>query len=85
MDESTRMAFMIGKSEKSYLINEVKIAIGNFEHFRCFFRGSGGTVNVLRISGTQGYPECGTQRVSIRWKKASLFRNHFDSNAVPIK
>lgn len=32
---------------------------------RCFFRGSGGTVNVLRISGTQGYPECGTQRVSI--------------------
>lgn len=31
---------------------------------RCFFRGSGGTVNVLRISGTQGYPECGTQRVS---------------------
>lgn len=32
---------------------------------RCFFRGSGGTINVLRISGTQGYPECGTQRVSI--------------------
>ncbi|XP_070514918.1 uncharacterized protein Nompa isoform X3 [Cardiocondyla obscurior] len=29
---------------------------------RCFFRGSGGTVNVLRISGPQGYPECGTQR-----------------------
>lgn len=31
---------------------------------RCFFRGSGGTINVLRISGTQGYPDCGTQRVS---------------------
>lgn len=30
---------------------------------RCFFRGNGGTVNVLRISGPQGYPECGTQRV----------------------
>lgn len=30
---------------------------------RCFFRGNGGTVNVLRISGSQGYPECGTQRV----------------------
>lgn len=29
---------------------------------RCFFRGNGGTVNVLRISGAQGYPECGTQR-----------------------
>lgn len=29
---------------------------------RCFFRGNGGTVNVLRISGSQGYPECGTQR-----------------------
>lgn len=31
---------------------------------RCFFRGSGGTVNVLRISGPQGYPECGSQRVT---------------------
>jgi len=31
---------------------------------RCFFRGNGGTANVLRISGAQGYPECGTQRVS---------------------
>lgn len=30
---------------------------------RCFFRGNGGTTNVLRISGAQGYPECGTQRV----------------------
>jgi len=30
---------------------------------RCFFRGNGATVNVLRISGAQGYPECGTQRV----------------------
>ncbi|XP_030766535.1 uncharacterized protein LOC115890446 [Sitophilus oryzae] len=29
---------------------------------RCFFRGNGGTINVLRISGAQGYPECGTQR-----------------------
>nr|CAD7408874.1 unnamed protein product [Timema poppensis] len=29
---------------------------------RCFFRGNGGTANVLRISGAQGYPECGTQR-----------------------
>lgn len=32
---------------------------------RCFFRGNGGTVNVLRISGPQGYPECGTQKVII--------------------
>lgn len=32
---------------------------------RCFFRGNGGTVNVLRISGPGGYPECGTQRVSV--------------------
>lgn len=32
---------------------------------RCFFRGNGGTVNVLRISGPQGYPECGTQRVML--------------------
>uniref|UniRef100_A0A1A9WP94 ZP domain-containing protein n=1 Tax=Glossina brevipalpis TaxID=37001 RepID=A0A1A9WP94_9MUSC len=29
---------------------------------RCFFRGNGGTVNVLRISGPQGYPDCGTQK-----------------------
>ncbi|KAI5630683.1 PAN domain-containing protein [Phthorimaea operculella] len=29
---------------------------------RCFFRGNGGTQNVLRISGAHGYPECGTQR-----------------------
>ncbi|CAG9764134.1 unnamed protein product [Ceutorhynchus assimilis] len=29
---------------------------------RCFFRGNGGSANVLRISGAQGYPECGTQR-----------------------
>ncbi|XP_012155814.1 uncharacterized protein LOC101449568 isoform X2 [Ceratitis capitata] len=29
---------------------------------RCFFRGNGGTANVLRISGPQGYPDCGTQR-----------------------
>jgi hypothetical protein len=36
-----------------------------FRNFRCFFRGNGGTVNVLRISGPQGYPECGTQRVSL--------------------
>lgn len=30
---------------------------------RCFYRGNGGTANVLRISGAQGYPDCGTQRV----------------------
>ena len=29
---------------------------------RCFFRGTGGTTNVLRISGPRGYPDCGTQR-----------------------
>ncbi|XP_033229864.1 uncharacterized protein LOC117181378 isoform X2 [Belonocnema kinseyi] len=29
---------------------------------RCFFRGNGATINVLRISGAQGYPDCGTQR-----------------------
>ncbi|XP_050440401.1 uncharacterized protein LOC126845652 isoform X2 [Adelges cooleyi] len=29
---------------------------------RCFYRGNGGTVNVLRISGAQGYPDCGTLR-----------------------
>lgn len=33
---------------------------------RCFFRGNGGTTNVLRISGAHGYPECGTQRVSLK-------------------
>lgn len=33
---------------------------------RCFFRGNGGTVNVLRISGAGGFPECGTQRVRER-------------------
>lgn len=32
---------------------------------RCFFRGNGGTANVLRISGPQGYPECGSQRVGL--------------------
>ncbi|XP_050422402.1 uncharacterized protein LOC126834493 [Adelges cooleyi] len=29
---------------------------------RCFYRGNGGTANVLRITGAQGYPDCGTQR-----------------------
>ncbi|XP_050521456.1 uncharacterized protein LOC126894461 isoform X2 [Daktulosphaira vitifoliae] len=29
---------------------------------RCFYRGNGGTANILRISGAQGYPDCGTQR-----------------------
>lgn len=32
---------------------------------RCFFRGNGGVVNALRITGAHGYPECGTQRVCI--------------------
>lgn len=32
---------------------------------RCFYRGNGGTANVLRISGAQGYPDCGTQRVRL--------------------
>lgn len=32
---------------------------------RCFYRGNGGTANVLRISGAQGYPDCGTQRVTV--------------------
>lgn len=36
---------------------------------RCFFRGNGGVVNALRITGSHGYPECGTQRVSgIKYK-----------------
>lgn len=34
---------------------------------RCFYRGNGGTANVLRISGAQGYPDCGTQRVILLW------------------
>lgn len=39
---------------------------------RCFFRGNGGTVNALRITGAHGYPECGTQRVNkISWFKIS--------------
>ncbi|KAB0804664.1 hypothetical protein PPYR_01634 [Photinus pyralis] len=29
---------------------------------RCFIRGNGGVKHILRISGAQGYPECGTQR-----------------------
>ncbi|XP_059489050.1 uncharacterized protein LOC132204524 isoform X3 [Neocloeon triangulifer] len=33
---------------------------------RCFFRGNGGTVNVLRVSGAHGYPDCGTQRLNSR-------------------
>lgn len=33
---------------------------------RCFYKGNGGQVNVLRISGAQGYPDCGTIRVSIK-------------------
>lgn len=49
---------------------------------RCFFRGSGGTVNVLRISGTQGYPECGTQRVSIFQNRHSL--THFTCKLTQI-
>lgn len=32
---------------------------------RCYQRGNGGLVNVLRISGAQGYPDCGTIRVRI--------------------
>ena len=31
---------------------------------RCFFRGTGGTTNVLRITGPRGFPDCGTQRVA---------------------
>lgn len=39
--------------------------IYTFGHYdRCFFRGSGGTVNILRISGVQNQPTCGSQRVS---------------------
>ena len=44
---------------------------------RCFFRGNGGTVNVLRISGAQGYPECGTQRVR---KKKNYFKDMINRN-----
>lgn len=43
---------------------------------RCFFRGNGGTVNVLRISGPQGYPECGTQRVRNLFYRC-FFKKHF--------
>lgn len=32
---------------------------------RCKVQGTGGIVNVLRISGPQGYPDCGTQRVRV--------------------
>jgi len=31
---------------------------------RCFFRGTGGLTNVLRITGPRGFPDCGSQRVS---------------------
>lgn len=38
--------------------------IYTFGHYdRCFFRGSGGTVNILKISGIQSQPSCGSQRV----------------------
>ncbi len=30
---------------------------------RCFFRGTGGLTNVLRITGPRGFPDCGSQRV----------------------
>lgn len=39
---------------------------------RCFFRGNGGTINVLRISGSGGYPECGSQRVSMTYTLKKL-------------
>ncbi|XP_046440407.1 uncharacterized protein LOC124191300 isoform X2 [Daphnia pulex] len=29
---------------------------------RCFFRGTGGLTNVLRITGPRGFPDCGSQR-----------------------
>lgn len=48
---------------------------------RCFFRGNGGTVNVLRITGQQGYPECGTQRVkSLIYFYVNQFRLFFCLN-----
>lgn len=40
---------------------------------RCFFRGNGGTVNVLRISGPQGYPDCGTQKVCTFFLSLTIF------------
>ena len=36
---------------------------------RCFFRGTGGLTNVLRITGPRGFPDCGSQRVSDSGKK----------------
>lgn len=56
---------MIGKTQLNLLITPVickPFAPVLFCLCSCFFRGNGGTVNVLRISGPQGYPDCGTQR-----------------------
>lgn len=48
---------------------------------RCYFRGKGGTVNVLRISGPQGYPECGTQRVrELEMSKSQKFAIYYVCN-----
>lgn len=30
---------------------------------RCFARGSGSSITVLKISGPRGFPDCGTTRV----------------------
>lgn len=60
LDVFTVMDSMTGKDQQALEFDASVDAI----NFRCFFRGNGGTVNVLRISGPQGYPECGTQRVS---------------------
>lgn len=54
------MGFMTGNCTFQTIFNVILFIVLNL---RCFFRGNGGTVNVLRISGPQGYPECGTQRV----------------------
>lgn len=40
---------------------------GHYE--RCFWKGNGAQINVLRISGAQGFPDCGTVRVRIGGKE----------------
>ena len=32
---------------------------------KCYYRGGGGTVNYLKISGPNGLPDCGTAKVRL--------------------
>lgn len=62
--QNERISFIIAMAISVKHILKYKNTVLFYFH-RCFFRGNGGTANILRISGAQGYPECGTQRVRL--------------------